>query len=249
MRAGMEGMIATGTAGCADFREGGVEGVLALKTAAAGLSFFPFVFGREGGETVAGGLGISSVRDVPDTGRLVMDAKRAGKKIAFHAGERDAGDIDAALAYEPDLLIHLTHATKKQLRECAERSIPIAVCPRSNWMLGVASSRRHPPIALMEELGCTVCLGTDNAMFVAPDLFSEMAFLSTVYKIAPAVVLRAAVRGSAVFGPSFFIRQGSRANLFIVDPTRSALRFSRDPLATLVKRANSAAIRTNVFSL
>jgi cytosine/adenosine deaminase-related metal-dependent hydrolase len=249
MRAGMEGMIATGTAGCADFREGGVEGVLALKEAAAGLSFFPFVFGREGGETVAGGLGISSVRDVPDTGRLVGDAKRAGKKIAFHAGERDAGDIDAALAYEPDLLIHLTHATKKQLRECAEREIPIAVCPRSNWTLGVASSRRHPPVALMEELGCTVCLGTDNAMFVAPDLFSEMAFLSTVYKIAPAVVLRAAVRGSAVFGLSFFIRQGSRANLFIVDPTRSALRFSRDPLATLVKRANTAAIRTNVFSL
>jgi cytosine/adenosine deaminase-related metal-dependent hydrolase len=86
-------------------------------------------------------------------------------------------------------------------------------------------------------------------MFVAPDLFSEMAFLSTVYKIAPAVVLRTAIRGSAVFGPSFFIRQGSRANLFVVDPTRSALRFSRDPLATLVKRANSSAIRTNVFSL
>jgi cytosine/adenosine deaminase-related metal-dependent hydrolase len=249
MRAGMKGMIATGTAGCADFREGGVEGVIALKEAAAGLSFLPFVFGREGGETVSGGLGISSVRDVPDTGRLVGDAKRAGKKIAFHAGERDAGDIDAALAYEPDLLIHLTHATKKQLRECAEREIPIAVCPRSNWTLGVASSRCHPPIALMEELGCTVCLGTDNAMFVAPDLFSEMAFLSTVYKIAPAVVLRAAVRGSAVFGSSFFIRQGSRANLFILDPTRSALRFSRDPLATLVKRANTAAIRTNVFSL
>jgi cytosine/adenosine deaminase-related metal-dependent hydrolase len=249
MRAGMEGMIATGTAGCADFREGGVEGVLALKEAAAGLSFFPFVFGREGGETVSGGLGISSVRDVPNTGQLVGDAKRAGKKIAFHAGERDAGDIDAALAYEPDLLIHMTHATKTQLRECAEREIPIAVCPRSNWTLGVASSRRHPPIALMEELGCTVCLGTDNAMFVAPDLFSEMAFLSTVYKIAPAIVLRASVRGSAVFGLSFFIRQGSRANLFVVDPTRSALRFSRDPLATLVKRANTAAIRTNVFSL
>jgi cytosine/adenosine deaminase-related metal-dependent hydrolase len=249
MRAGMEGMIATGTAGCADFREGGIEGVLALKEAAAGLSFFPFVFGREGGETVSGGLGISSVRDVMDTGRLVGDAKRAGKKIAFHAGERDAGDIDAALAYEPDLLIHMTHATKKQLRECAEREIPIAVCPRSNWTLGVASSRRHPPLALMNELGCTVCLGTDNVMFVAPDLFSEMAFVSTVYQIAPAVVLREAVRGSAVFGPSFFIREGSRANLFIVDPARSALRFSRDPLATLVKRANSAAVRTNVFSL
>jgi len=249
MRASIERMIATGTAGCADFREGGADGVIALEEAAAGLPFFPFVFGREGGETVAGGLGISSVRDVPDTGRLVEEAKQRGKKIAFHAGEQDAGDVDSAIAYEPDLLIHMTHATKKQLRECAENKIPIAVCPQSNWTLGVASSRRHPPLALMEELGCTVCLGTDNVMFVAPDLFSEMAFLSTVYKIAPAVVLRTAIRGSAVFGPSFFIRQGSRANLFIVDPTRSALRFSRDPLATLVKRANSSAIRTNVFSL
>jgi len=249
MRAGMEGMIATGTAGCADFREGGVEGVLALKEAADGLPFAPFIFGREGGETVAGGLGISSVRDVPDTERLVRDAQRAGRKIAFHAGERDAEDVDAAIAYEPDIIIHMTHATKKQLRECAEKEIPIAVCPRSNWTLGVASSRRHPPLALMEELGCTVCLGTDNAMFVPPDLFSEMAFVSTVYQPEPAVVLRAAVQGSAVFGSSFFIRTGERANLFIIDPARSSLRFSRDPLATLAKRANSTLIRTNVFSL
>jgi cytosine/adenosine deaminase-related metal-dependent hydrolase len=101
----------------------------------------------------------------------------------------------------------------------------------------------------MEELGCTVCLGTDNVMFVAPDLFSEMAFVSKIYPIAPAVILRAAIRGSAIFGPPFFIRDGGRANLFVVDPARSALRFSRDPLATLVKRANSAVIRTNVFSL
>jgi cytosine/adenosine deaminase-related metal-dependent hydrolase len=249
MRASMLGMIDSGTAGCADFREGGVDGVIALQDAAAGLPFLPFIFGRDGGETVAGGLGISSVRDVPDTERLVRDAKRAGKKIAFHAGERDAGDVDAALLYEPDILIHMTHATKKQLRECAEREIPIAVCPRSNWMLGVASSSRHPPLALMEDLGCRVCLGTDNVMFVPPDLFTEMAFISTAYRITPPAVLRAAIRGSEIFGPSFFIRKGGRANLFVVDPARSALRFSRDPLATLAKRANSAAIRTNVFSL
>jgi cytosine/adenosine deaminase-related metal-dependent hydrolase len=249
MRAGIEAMLATGTAGCADFREGGVEGVLALREAAEGLTFFPFAFGRDGGETVAGGLGISSTRDVVDVERLVRDARRSGKKVAFHAGERDAMDIDSALAYRPDLLIHMTHATKKQLRRCAEEEIPIAVCPRSNWTLGVASSPRHPPLATMEELGCTLCLGTDNAMFVSPDLFSEMAFVSTVYRIRPAAVLRAAVRGSAMFGMPFFIREGCRANLFVTDPARSALRFSRDPLATLVKRANSAAIRTNVFSL
>jgi cytosine/adenosine deaminase-related metal-dependent hydrolase len=248
MRASIEGMIASGTSGCADFREGGVAGVLALAEAADGLPFFPFIFGRDGGETMAGGLGISSTRDVRNAEQRVMDARRMGKKIAFHAGERDAADIETAIAFEPDLLIHMTHATKKQLRECAENDIPIAVCPRSNWVLGVASTSRHPPLSLMEELGCRVCLGTDNAMFVPPDLFSEMAFVSTVYRIPPADILRAAVRGSAVFGRSFFIRKGSRASLFVADPGRSALRFSRDPLATLVKRANSAVIRTNIFS-
>ena len=73
-------MIATGTAGCADFREGGADGVLALEEAAAGLSFFPFVFGREGGETVAGGLGISSVRDVTDTGGWCRTRNMRGKR-------------------------------------------------------------------------------------------------------------------------------------------------------------------------
>jgi cytosine/adenosine deaminase-related metal-dependent hydrolase len=245
----MEGMITSGTAGCADFREGGVEGALAIREAAQGLPFRPFIFGRDGGETVAGGLGISSVRDVPDAEQQVKAARSAGKKIAFHAGERDVADIDAALLYEPDLIIHMTHATRKQLRQCADNGIPIAVCPRSNWTLGVTSSARHPPLALMEELGCRICIGTDNAMFIPPEMFSEMAFISTIYRIAPAVVLRAAVIGSAVFGTPFFIRKGARANLFVVDPARTALRFSRDPLATLVKRMNSARIRTNVFSL
>jgi len=249
MRAAMGGMIADGTAGCADFREGGIDGVRMLEEAASGLPFRPFAFGREGGESIAGGLGISSTRDVPDAGQLVAAAKNAGKKIAFHAGERDSADVDDAIAYGPDLLVHMTHATKKQLRDCAEQGIPIAVCPRSNWILGVASSSRHPPLALMEDLGCTICLGTDNAMFVPPDLFSEMAFVSAVYRIPPPAILRAAVRGSAVTGPSFFIRKGNPANLFVTDTARSALRFSRDPLATLVKRADRTVIRTNVFTV
>ena len=249
MRASMEGMIAAGSAGCADFREGGADGVRALMKAAEGLAFRSFVFGRDGGETIAGGLGISSARDVTDPERLVMDARRKGKMIAFHAGERDAGDIEAALSYEPDLLVHMTHATRRQLRSCADKGIPIAVCPRSNWILGVTSSSRLPPLAIMEDLGCTICLGTDNVMFVPPDLLSEMAFATTVSRLAPQSILRAAIRGSGISGDSFFIRNGGKANLFVVDPARSTLRFSRDPLATLAKRVNSADIRTNVFTL
>ncbi len=248
MRAGMERMIATGTFGCADFREGGMEGVHALQEAAVGLPFVPVIFGREGGEHGARGLGISSTRDIPDTEEQVREARRAGKKIAFHAGERDPDDIDTALSFEPDLVVHMTHATRKQLRFCADHQIPIAVCPRSNWILGVTASGRRPPVALMEEIGCIVCLGTDNAMFVPPDLFSEMAFASVVYRWSPGEILHAAVRGSALFSESTFIAEGGKAGLFVLDPGRSFLRFSRDPLATLVKRADSGALIRNVFS-
>jgi cytosine/adenosine deaminase-related metal-dependent hydrolase len=249
MRASMQGMITGGVAGCADFREGGPDGVNLLKEAADGLAFKPVIFGRDGGENHADGLGISSVRDVKDTERLVAEARQQGKKIAFHAGERDAEDVDAALAYEPDLIIHATHATKKQLRHCADTGIAIAVCSRSNWTLGVTASAQNPPLRLMHELGCTLYLGTDNVMFVAPDMFSEMAFASTVYGLEPEILLRAAIRGSELCGESFFIRTGARASLFMIDPSKSALQFSRDPVASITKRGPGTHIVHNVLNL
>ncbi|WP_321507780.1 amidohydrolase [uncultured Methanoregula sp.] len=248
MRASLEGMARSGIAGCADFREGGREGVIALSEASWCLPVTPLVFGRDGGEMIADGLGISSTRDVHDVERQVQDARRAGKLIAFHAGERDPGDVDAALAFDPDLIIHATHATKKQLRHCADHEIPIAVCPRSNWILGVAGTPRHPPLRLMQECGCRILLGTDNVMFVPPDLFSEMAFVSTLYGLEPREILRSAVSGSELTGNAYYIRPGAPANLFEIGFLESALRFSRDPLATLVKRAIFANIGKNVFN-
>ncbi len=249
MRRSIGGMMNAGTAGCADFREGGRAGVEALKEASAGLDFTPVIFGRDGGDAVADGLGISSTRDIPDVEKQVGEAKSAGRLVAFHAGERDNEDIDASLAFDPDLLVHMTHATKKQLRECADRGIPIAVCPRSNWILGVTASSRHPPVFQMLELGCTVLLGTDNVMFVPPDMFSEMAFTATVYRLDPHTVLRSAIAGSTLAGSGFFIRESERATLFTLDPSQSALEFSRDPVASIVKRAPVSQIRNNVFNL
>ena len=249
IRASIKGMAAAGTFGCADFREGGIDGVRAFREAASGLPFRPVVFGRDGGEREAEGLGISSARDVDDVEHLVADAHQRGKMVAFHAGERDAGDVGAALALDPDLLIHMTHATKKQVRECAERAIPIVICPRSNWILGVAANPRHPPLKMMLDIGCTVMIGTDNAMFVPPDLLSEMAFASAVYHVDPHVLIHAAVGGSVLAGSSFFIQKGSCAALFTVDPSRSALAFSRDPAASIVKRVCAGMIRNNVFNV
>lgn len=240
-------MMQCGTAGCADFREGGKEGVQALLEAAAGKFPGLLVFGREGGEFFADGLGISSARDITSIETQVASARREGKLVAFHAGEKDAEDVDAALSFDPDLLIHCTHATRDQLRECADRNIPIAICPRSNWALGVTASSLKPPFYDLQELECQFFLGTDNVMFVQPDMFSEMAFTHFVYRIPPSVVLRAAIGGSGLLGKDFSIRVGSPARFFILDPGRSNMRFSRDFHATLVKRGSSMGIVKKVF--
>ena len=243
MRASIGVMARAGTMGFADFREGGEEGVRDLREAARGLPCRPVIFGREGGERIAEGIGISSIRDCTDVEALVSAAKREGKLVAFHAGERDSLDIDGALLHDPDLLIHCTHADEGQLREIAGRGIPLAVCPRSNWILGASSSRAHPPIGRMLELGCEVLLGTDNTMFVQPDLWGEMAFVSTVYRIDPKEILLSAIGGSACFLSPAYIEEGSPARFLVLDPAASNLAFTRDPVASLAKRAGPSDIR------
>lgn len=243
MRASIGVMVRAGTTGFADFREGGEEGVRDLREAARGAPCRPVIFGRDGGEGIGEGLGIASIRDCPETEAAVAAARKDSKLVAFHAGEKDSLDIDGALVYDPDLLIHCTHAKESQLREIASRGVPVAVCPRSNWSLGVASSRAHPPIQRMLDLGCTVLLGTDNAMFVQPDLWGEMAFVSTVYRIDPKEILLSAIRGSECFLSPAYIEEGSPARFLVLDPAASNLAFSRDPVASLAKRTGPSDIR------
>lgn len=249
MRSSIGVMVQSGTAGCADFREGGLEGVRMLEE--AGRSLLPelVIFGRDGGEQSAVGLGISSTRDVRDVEQQVREARNNNKLIAFHAGERDPDDIDSALSFGPDLLIHCTHATRLQLRQCADAEIPIAVCPRSNWALGVTNSQTKPPLLDMYDLGCRVFLGTDNVMFVQPDMFTEMAFAHYVYRVPPAQLIRSAIAGSMLGGTSFFIRKGIPARFFVMDPDASNMRFSLDHLSTIVKRGFSASILKKIFIL
>jgi cytosine/adenosine deaminase-related metal-dependent hydrolase len=249
MRATILSMAAAGTGGFADFREGGPEGVRALGEAAAGLPCHPVILGREGGELISDGAGVSSVRDTAGMEVLVEGVRKAGKMLAIHAGERDPDDIDSALSFDPDLLVHCTHATRTQLRQIAEKQTPIAVCARSNWIFGVTDTAKRPPVREMIDLGCRVVIGTDNSMIVQPDLWREMSFLSTVYGLDPDVILRAAVSGSALQGEPYFIREGAPARFLVIDPARSNLWLSRDLKRTLVTRAGSADIVKNVISL
>lgn len=248
MIASITTMIAGGVAGFADFREGGVEGVRALLEASSEKACHAIIFGREGGEFIADGIGISSARDVSSIDEKIAGARAAGKLIAFHAGERDALDVDRALGFDPDLLVHCTHASDRQLAECADRGIPIVLCPRSNWALGVSRGPDHPPVAKMLDLGCTLLLGTDNVMFVQPDMLRELSFFSGVYGVTPETALHAAVKGSHCLYSSFFIEEGNQAFFNVIDPSRSNLLCTHDHRRSVVNRVTGMDIVKKVFS-
>ncbi|TAJ44113.1 amidohydrolase family protein [Methanofollis fontis] len=248
MKASIRTMRESGTAGFADFREGGIEGVRALQEALEDEPCLPIIFGREGGEREAHGIGISSVRDVTDAEEQVRRARASGKLVAFHAGEKDPDDIDGALAYDPDLLVHCTHATRDQLRRIADAGIAIAVCVRSNWILGVTRGAEHPPLQTMADLGCTVYLGTDNVMFVQPDMLREMCFCDAVSPLPPEWILRAAVGGASLGGGrSFDIQIGNPAHFVLIDARRSALQYSTNPIASIVRRVGGKEILETVI--
>ena len=249
MRGTADVMRMTGTSGFADFREGGLAGVAALKAALNGAGMDVVIFGRDGGEADADGLGISSVREHGAlTQEMVDRARSAGKMVALHAGEKHSNDVEEAIALEPDLLVHCTHATDRQLRMIADAGIPVAVCPRSNWRLGVASSADFPPIRRMLDTGCTVFLGTDNVMFVQPDMGAEMSFVSYVYGLEPATILGMATAGAAIAGASYVIAEGNNAHFITVDGTRCNALFSKNIARSVVNRLNSLSFEGTILN-
>jgi len=247
MKGTLQEMISTGTAGFIDFREQGPEGVSALQEATEGIAIQPVILGRDGGERVSDGAGISSARDIDSWTDIAARMKREGKIVAFHAGEKDPDDIDAALSIQPDLLVHCTHATKKQIREIADADIPVAVCCRSNFLLGVASSGENPPIREMVDAGVEILIGTDNVMFVQPDMMQEMSFIHAVYKLPEREILKSATSGFCPSGISHAIKPGNPAKFSVLDTSWGNLTYSRDIVSTIVKRAPLSHFCARIF--
>ncbi len=246
-------MIETGTCAFADFREGGVVGVAALNKALEGLEIHSTVLGRptEPGMPLQAvlaevqrivlhckGLGISGANDL-EHGRLneiVSYTKSLNKMFAIHAGEKDRSDIEKALSLEPDLLIHLTHASKKDLEVIAEAKIPVVVCPRSNLCTGVGM----PPIAEMLEAGIKVAAGTDNVMLNSVNMFSEMEFMSKIFSLEDRQVFKiCTLNGSFIMGPDSTgsIQKGNKANLMILNGRSNNLAGIKDPVSGITRRA------------
>jgi len=253
MRKSLFDMIETGTYAFADFREGGVLGVEALNKALEGLEIHAMILGRPEKPELplrvilnevkkvflySNGIGISGANDLDlvileEIATYTRDMK---KFFAIHAGEKNRSDIEKALSLEPDLLIHLTTATKKDLEHVADAKIPVVVCPRSNFVTGAGMA----PIAEMLEAGLKVAAGTDNAMLNSANMFAEMEFMSKVFSIEDRQVFKiCTLNGSFITeqDSTGSIEKGNKANLMILNGSSNNLTGIKNPISGIVRRA------------
>ncbi len=254
MRRSLSEMARSGTCAYADFREGGEDGVEMLLEAMEvvereGADLMGRIFGRPDPGSVrvhpeCWGVGISSPRDHPRSWveDVVEAARSEGKKIALHAGEAGRDDIEDALSLAPDLLVHLTRAESRDLAKVADVGVAVVVCPRSNLTTGVGL----PDVALMLDLGILVGLGTDNVMLNSPNLFSEMEFLSkAVLHNDRQVFKMCTLNGAQILDADDevgAIRVGKKCRIMVIDRRSDNMAGAKDPLASLVRRANPSDV-------
>lgn len=240
MAATLRSMRAAGTGACYDFREGGIEGVEALRRAAADIELDVLALGRGDPAVleVADGYGASGAADAEfEPARNA--ALAADKPFAIHAGEVDSGDINPALDLNPDLLVHMVHAQPLHLERLEDASIPVVVCPRSNLATGAGT----PPVKALARR-TTVALGTDNVMLNAPSMFRELEVTVTVLGVDPAEALcMATVNAAVALGrPDGRLEPGRPARLFVLDGSSDNLAGTVDPIRAVTCRAERADI-------
>ena len=224
-----------GTSHFLDFREGGkaglevvwgIEGVLALARPSSL---------NEAEEIDAFGFAYSSVRD--HDLRLIEEVREVARRrkmvFGIHAGERDCGDVEAALALHPDFVVHMNMCPEK-IGALIDSRIPVVSCLRSNAFFGLVNSKSYEILSEYE----LWMLGTDNAMVSTASMLDEMHFAAYLVGNESAI-LRAATAGYEIFG----IEHG-----YIIFNRDYSFRKTSDPLLTLVRRAGVRDIERVLIS-
>lgn len=238
-------MEQAGTAAFVEFREGGVDGVEAIEEALSGAQLTDVVLGRESIDAMeaSDGFGASGAND-GEFSRERTATKRADKLFGIHAGEVDSSDINPALDFDPDFLVHMVHAEELHLERVADSQTPVVVCPRSNATTNVGL----PPVRdLLDRT--TVALGTDNVMLNSPSMFREMAFTEKVTDVSSREVLAmATVNGADIVDLNCgCIEKGRDAAFVVFDGDSPNLSGAVDPIRAVVRRAGIDDVKDVIY--
>jgi len=206
------------------------------------------------------GLGISGPNEFSDS---VLKYFSKQKKIhAIHSAETRESEIISrkitgktetcrALLAKPNFLVHMTHASKKDLRFVSKNKISIVVCPRANGAL----AEGIPNVTFMMEAGCNVAIGTDNVMINSPDMFKEMDYLWKVTmgfnkkRISPKSILQMATTNAGMMFDKKIgvIQPNSYADCIFIEKHSIDIEPMHNPHAAIVNRGSENIIRAVMF--
>jgi cytosine/adenosine deaminase-related metal-dependent hydrolase len=202
------------------------------------------------------GLGVSGANE--NSTSVLNHYSRTSKIRAIHSSETKQSvskskkmtgksETIRALYLKPHFLVHMTYASKSDLRVAAKKTRGIVICPRANASL----AEGIPDITLMQKTGCTLALGTDNVMVNSPDMFREMDYLWKVTmgihkkRINPKEILKmSTVNGGKILKKNIgVIETGKIADCVFLDKHALDLEPMHDPYASIVHRASESTIK------
>ncbi|MFP4005206.1 MAG: amidohydrolase family protein [Candidatus Hadarchaeia archaeon] len=231
----------SGTIAHIDFREEGLCGISLLRDAEVSgiesLCLARLIGGEDIGDLLdcSQGIGIPSLESYSsdEVEEISNSTNSRGKLLSFHVSETKSAhehslsetgktEIERALEYDPDFLIHGVWAEREDLARLKERNVPLVVCPRSNSLL----STGIPPLSEAIQTGVELWIGTDNASVCSPIMFQELSYAWMVLRLqdekAGEFEARELLKSATIYpsenlnlkgGP---LEEGGRANFFVL---------------------------------
>lgn len=202
------------------------------------------------------GIGLSGANENSDK---VLDFYSKTRKLkAIHSAESIQSvkfskkntkrtETVRALLLRPHFLVHLTNASKREIRLAAKKTRGVVICPRANASL----AEGMPDVNHMLEVGCNITIGTDNVMINSPDMFREMDYLWKITmginkkRIDPREVLKmATVNASKMLRKDIgFIDTNRLADCVFIDKHSIDLEPMHNPYASIVHRVSESSIK------
>ena len=154
---------------------------------------------------------------------------------------------ERCMLLKPNFLVHMTYASKSDLKFVSKKIKGIVVCPRANASL----AEGIPDIVQMMKVNCNVTIGTDNIMINSPDMFREMDFLWKVTmgthqkRIQPKTILKMATvnAGKLLNKKIGCIKEGYLADAIFIKKNDLDLDPLQNPYASIVHRASENSIQ------
>jgi len=202
------------------------------------------------------GLGISGSNENSDS--TIRQFSKTKKIRAIHCAETKQSyfiskhltkktEPERCVLLKPDFLIHMTYATKNDLKFVSKKIRGIVVCPRANASL----AEGIPDVEQMLKAKCNVAIGTDNVMINSPDMFREMDFLWKITmgiqkkRIDPKKILKMATvnAGKLLDKKIGCIKEGYLADGVFIKKDDLDLDPLQNPYASIVHRASENSIK------